>query len=88
MPAFQLIYLLIPFAFIVLLGVLFFFFNIFHIRRYAIKSGATTVVLLVYFVSFGLLLALIGGYLLTVNWHREFQPSDLLPSFRNSTRLE
>lgn len=88
MPSFTLVYLLIPFGLIFLLAVLFFFFNIFHLKRYAISSPATTTLILIYFGSFGLLIALIGGYLLTVDWNREFQPGDLLPSFQSSSRLE
>ncbi|MEK7183638.1 MAG: hypothetical protein AAB776_03335 [Patescibacteria group bacterium] len=88
MFSFPLFYLLIPFGLVFLLALLFFFFNIFHIKRYAIQSKATSLLMLIYFVSFGVLTALIGSYLLTVDWTEEFEPSELLPSFESSSRLE
>lgn len=88
MPSFLLAYLLIPFGLIFFLAVLFFFFNIFHIKRYAIWSEATTTLIVIYSMSFLLLISLMVGYMLTVDWSQRFQPSDLLPSFERSSRLE
>ena len=88
MMSFPLGYLLLPFGAVVLLTILFFFFNIFHIRRYAIQSKATNLLLLGYLISFFVLLALVGGYILSIDWQREVMLSDLLPSFAGSNRLE
>ncbi len=70
------------------MGALFFVFNVFHIQRYAIRSSATSLLLTVYLVSFVVLIGIIGVYLLTVDWQKEFQLNDLLPSFISSSRLE
>jgi uncharacterized membrane protein len=88
MASFPIVYILIPFGLILLLGVIFFFFNVFHIKRYAIQSPATSMLLAIYFVSFGALLAFIGGFMLTVDWSEEFEPKDLLPNFQSSSRLD
>ena len=88
MPSFLLAYLLIPFGLVLFVAVLFFFFNVFHLKRYAIRSEATTTLIVMYFVSFGVLLALMGGYMLSVDWSERFQLSDLLPSFERSSRFE
>lgn len=88
MPDFILAYLLIPFGLVFLLASLFFFFNIFHINRYAIRSKATTLLILTYLGSYGLLVAIIAGYLVTVDWSQDFQPADLMPSFESSSRLD
>lgn len=88
MTSFPLAYLLIPFGLVVVFASLFFIFNVFHIKRYAIRSTATTSLLLVYLVSFGFLIAISCGYLLTVDWQREVMPRDLLPTFESSKRLE
>ena len=88
MFTFPLIYLLIPFGLMVLLAVIFFFFNVFHIKRYAIQSPATTMLLALYFVSFGALVAFATGFVFTVDWSREFEPNDLLPTFESSSRLD
>ncbi len=81
MFTFSLAYLLIPFGIVFLLALLFFFFNVFHIRRYAIQSPATTLLLLAYFVSF---LCILGGtalLLVSVDWDKMVTANDLLPTF-------
>jgi len=88
MLSISLIYILIPFGLILLLAILFFFFNVFHIERYAIRSTATTTLVIIYFLSFGALLTLIGGYILIVDWSQEFEPNELLPSFDSSSQLD
>lgn len=87
MTSFPLWYLLLPFAAVCLLAILFFFFNIFHLNRYAIKSPATSFVMGMYVFTFIALLLGSGLYLLSVNWHKRIQPSDLIPSFQASNRI-
>lgn len=88
MPSFPLVYLLIPFGIIVLGAALFFFFNIFHLKRYAIKSKATTLVILVYFGSFMVLLLAVGGYVSSVDWSKNIQTGDIVPRFNSSNPFE
>lgn len=87
MPELILAYLLIPFGLIVAIALLFFFFNLFHIQRYAIKSQATTWLALSYCVLFLILLGAIATYLSLIDWSQTFLLSDLLPSFESSSRL-
>lgn len=81
MLSFPLWYLLVPFGLVLLAAVVFFFFNVFHIRRYGIRSGATSLLLLAYLASFSVL---IGGIALIVSsyeWQEEVATEDLLPDF-------
>ncbi len=87
MLSFPLVYLLIPFAFVFFLALLFFFFNIFHIRRYAIQSQATTLLLLAYLGTFGAIVIVAGIYISSVNWQREVQVDELVPDFNTSDRI-
>ena len=87
MISFSLAYLLIPFGLIFLLALVFFFFNIFHLKRYAIKSPATTMVMLAYTVSFLVIVLVIGGYIATIDWQKRFELGDLVPTFQASQRL-
>ena len=88
MFSFPLVYLLIPFGLMFGLATMFFFFNVFHIRRYAIQSRSTTLLLIMYFVSFGALVVFLSGYIIAVDWTQEFEPRDLLPSFESSSRIK
>lgn len=87
MTSFPLWYLLLPFGFIFLLTLLFFFFNIFHLYRYAVKSPATSFVISMYVLTFLVLVGVIGFYLQSINWHRQIQPTDLIPSFQAQSRI-
>jgi hypothetical protein len=87
MLSFPLVYLLIPFAFIFLLAVLFFFFNIFHIRRYAIESRGTTLLLLAYLGTFSAIVIASGIYISNVNWQRQVQVDELIPTFDAASRI-
>ncbi|MFZ2681678.1 MAG: hypothetical protein WAZ14_01110 [Patescibacteria group bacterium] len=87
MFSFPLAYALIPFLLVVLFAIVFLFFNLFHIRRYAIRSTGTTFLWLSYIVCFGLILGLFGSYLATIDWSREIQVNDLLPDYQSSSRL-
>lgn len=85
--SFPLAFLLVPFGLVVFMAMLFFLFNIFHIRRYAIQSTATLILLVAYLIGFFGLLGAIAIYVLSVDWQREIEPMDLLPSFEASSRL-
>lgn len=87
MVSFPLSYLLIPFGLVFVLSLTFYFFNIFHLRRYAIKSPATTLVMAAYTLSFLAIVAVIGSYMMTVDWEERFELSDLVPDFEASQRL-
>lgn len=87
MTSFPLWYLLLPFGFIFALTLLFFFFNLFHLNRYAVKSPATSFVIGMYIFTFVALVGVIGSYLLSVNWQRQIQPADLIPSFQAQSRI-
>jgi hypothetical protein len=88
MFSFPLIYLLIPFGIIVLLAALFFFFNIFHLKRYAIQSRATTLVMLAYGASFIAIMLIIGGYVSSIDWSKDIVVSDIVPRFNNVNPFE
>jgi hypothetical protein len=88
MPSFPLIYLLIPFGIVALLAVLFFFFNIFHLKRYAIQSRATTLVMLAYGFSFLVIMLGIGLYVASVDWSQDIYPGDVIPRFNSVNPFE
>lgn len=88
MFTFPLYLLLIPFGVIFLISFLFFFFNLFHINRYAIKSASTSLLVLLYIGGFGLITVGVCMYLLTVDWTRQYEAADLLPDFNNSRLID
>ena len=79
MPTFSLSYLLIPFALIFLFSLVFFFFNIFHLKRYGIRQGGTWFMIGLYTVAYGTAVLVISGYLFTVDWSQVFSLADILP---------
>lgn len=87
MATFPLSYILIPFGLVFLLALTFYFFNIFHLRRYAIQSTATTMVMVAYTLGFLAIIAVVSSYMLTVDWNERFKLSDLIPEFQASSRL-
>lgn len=87
MISFPLMYLLIPFGLVVLFATVFYFFNIFHLYRYAIKSRSTTIVMTGYTLCYLGLLAVSGGYLLSVHWKQQIELNTLFPTFESTTRF-
>ncbi len=85
---FPLYYLLIPFALVLLFSFIFFFFNIFHIRRYGVKHTNTTLLLVIYFLAYGITVSATGLYLSTIDWTREFSWSEILPFSAPSTNIK
>lgn len=87
MTTFPLYYLLIPFALVLFFSFVFFFFNIFHIRRYGVKHTNTAFLLFLYFFAYGVTVGAIGLYLATIDWTQEFSLSEILP-FSTSSQID
>ncbi len=85
MQSFPLAYILIPFAGIFLFSLFFFFFNVFHIKRYGIKQRSTTGVIISYFAVYGFVLLATFGYLMTIDWQEQFLIADILPFINTSS---
>ncbi len=71
--------MLIPFGIVVFASFLFFFFNIFHLRRYGIRSSGTLLLMLAYLVTYAALLGGIGIVISTYDWKAEVTADDLIP---------
>lgn len=72
--------LLLPYGVILLVAVLFLFFNVFHLWRYGIEGLGTRLLILTYL---GLFVLTVGGTLLALGgytWTGTFSLLDLLPS--------
>jgi len=74
-------YLLLPFVIVSLFALLFLFFNIFHLKRYAISGWKTEALMGVYALGFLLLLGVGAGLLSMYPWMDVVQIQDLLPNF-------
>lgn len=86
MSTFPLYYLLIPFALVLLFSFIFFFFNIFHIRRYGVRHTNTTFLLFLYFSAYCITVGAIMLYLATIDWSQEFTLNEILP-FSSSSNI-
>ncbi len=64
-------YLLLVYAFMVLVGGLFFAFNIYHIAKFGLDSFSTRIVLIGYTTIFGLSIVLGMDLLLRLDWSRD-----------------
>jgi len=83
---FPLWYILVPYAAILLFGLLFLFFNVFHLLRYGIENGKTTALIAVYICSF---LLVVGGSLLfltSFTWNQDVDMLELLPFNSENTK--
>ncbi len=83
---FPLWYILVPYAAILLFGLLFLFFNLFHLLRYGIESGKTLALMGVYVVSFLLVAGASLFFLSSFNWRQEVDPLQLLPFNPENTK--
>ena len=71
--------LLIPLAFVVAFTTLFLFFNIFHLSRYGIAGRGAVGLILVYIVSYILVLVVGATALMSIHWTETVTLHDLLP---------
>lgn len=73
-------YFLLPFVIVSLFALLFLFFNIFHLKRYAITGWKTEALIGVYAVGFLIIFgtgaALLSGY----GWFEVVDVADVLPA--------
>ncbi len=79
MDSFPLFVLLVPYLFILAIGVLFLFFNVYHLWQYGVDSTGTKLMILLYL---GLFLLTAGGTwaaLSSFAWGDSFSLIDLLP---------
>ncbi|MBI1908496.1 hypothetical protein HYS28_03750 [Candidatus Uhrbacteria bacterium] len=76
---FPLWYLLVPFGVVVLGSTLFMFFNLYHVAKFGIQSVQTTMLLIVYLLSYlvalAVAVALVGSY----EWSAEVLFLDIFP---------
>lgn len=79
MLEFPLWYLLLPYGFVVLATSIFFFFNVYHVAKFGLKSLTTELVLAAYFVSYLAVLVFSVIMLLEVDWVQVVTLNDILP---------
>ncbi len=82
---FPLWYLLVPFAAVLLATTIYMFFNIYHIAKFGMQSFGTTVVLLLYFGGYLVVLAVVGIMIGNVDWHHTVTLLEILPFSGGST---
>lgn len=76
--------LLLPLALVVAFTALFLFFNVFHLARYGIAERGAGALIVVYVVSYAIVLVLGVGVLGNVVWSQTVPIRNLFPSFGSS----
>lgn len=80
MDAIPLSFLLIPYGIILLVAVLFLFFNVYHLLKYGFETPGTRLLALFYIGVFILAAGGTGMLLMDFDWSETFSLADLLPS--------
>lgn len=76
---FPLWYLLLPFALVLLGTAIFTFFNVYHVAKFGLQSGGTTLLVLLYIVGYLGVVAFSASLVSGYNWSDEAAAADLLP---------
>jgi hypothetical protein len=76
-------YLILPFVIVSLFALLFLFFNIFHLKRYAITGWKTEALIGLYVVGFLIIFGIGAAILSSYDWFLVVDAADLLPAMFN-----
>lgn len=85
MDTFPLVILLVPYALMLVIALLFLFFNVYHLWKYGVEGKGTTLLIVMYLVLFA---AVVGGTwsaLQGFSWNDRISFADILPSFSSSS---
>lgn len=88
LPSIPLAALLIPYLLVVVIAGIFLFFNLFHLRRYGVKSFGTWSLMMIYTLVYLAIVGLTGVALLgSTDWQQQFEIEDLAPNVGSGFNL-